>query len=201
MVRRLASVATILVLAVSVLAACGSDGSSSKTSADPWSTATISVPTIPPQPKGADGATLHIDNWAQYFDNDVVLGVKQLLEDYRASYNSGKLQGDLRKTTTKKVLRKVSKNLQAIWKADYTLPAKFEFRVESVKIDGDKATMKTCAHDINFVARRKDGSLTQKVKKNDWVVQTYILRKTDGDWRISTIPDENGPDCPPKDEK
>lgn len=181
------------VLMLGILAACGSDDSSSEPSTP--ETTTSPSPTVPPQPDGPHGVTLKINNWDEYYDDPVVLTVKDFLEGLTGAFMKQKITPELKDSSSKKVLRNFTKVLQQAWKIGRKTADTMEFRIVSVKTDGSDSTVTTCAHDITFIQRHKDGSLTEDVDKDHWRKQTYKLHQSGDDWRVSKMPDFEGPDC------
>lgn len=184
------------VLMLGSLAACGSDdGDDAAAEPSTPETTTSPSPTVPPQPDGPHGVTLKINNWDEYYDDPAVLTVKDFLEGFGGAYTAKKITPELKSSTSKKVLRELTGPLKSIWR-DERLPADtLELRILSVKSNNGKATVKACAHEITFIQRYKDGSLTEDVDKDYWRKHTYKLRESDGEWKLSKNPDLKGSKC------
>ena len=167
------------------LSACGgSDGD--KADPKPTKTSESPTPATPAQPEGADGVTVDIANWDAYADDPAVLAWKQATEAINASANERKVVPTLRKTLSKKLLRKYVGNIKLAWKNDWHVSSVVSAKVDRSRPSGSQTQLVVCAWAPSETFRKKNGAMVIKPDQK-WNRKTVEVKPVGSTWVVTSL--------------
>ena len=180
---------TLAPLALCLVLATGACSGGDEPEAKPTKTSASPTPTVPVQPQGEFGVTYDVGNWDDYADDQeklpVILAYKNVIEAAHGSVNQGKLLPQVRASMTRAGQRQVLPVLRRALSNKWTLPAKAEGRVLSVRGSGSTRTLTMCEVMKSISYLKPDGNFVVKPQGSK---QTVIkLSKTGSVWKFSGV--------------
>jgi len=165
------------------LASCSGDD---EPDTKPTTPTTSASPTEAPQPKGADGVTVDIQNWESHAEDPAVLAFKKATESVNASANKRKILPDFRAGFSKKPLRTLVTNVRLAWRNNWHVAPVLHAKVRRSERQGSKVRLVMCQWAPSHAYLKKNNTPVKKPKRV-WDQVVYELSPKADSWVITSF--------------